>query len=71
MRYLARHFAASKPSRSPDFIISHADRIRDLALRVRLLGRVDRGNPIETFLLEKIVIERELRALADSTEGSR
>jgi hypothetical protein len=50
---------------------TQADHFRDLARRVRQLGRGNRHNPVETFILEKLDVASALDRLADQAEIGR
>jgi hypothetical protein len=65
MRYLARRTTAGKPLHATGFPLSQTEQLRDLARRVRHLGRGSRHWCAETFLLERDTIGRELELVAD------
>jgi hypothetical protein len=62
MQYVTSAPAAVKPRRTPGFIPSQADKLDALARRVTRLGYGARD--AEAFVVEKLTLAAELRALA-------
>ena len=71
MHDIAARPGAEKPRVRLMHTPSQADHFRDLARRVRQLGRGNRRNPVESFILEKLDVASALDRLAEQAEGAR
>jgi hypothetical protein len=69
MPTLASSRAERQPARRP--VAASRDQLHDLARRVRQLGRGNRRNPVESFILEKLDVASALDRLAEQAEGAR